>query len=325
VVNQASNNVSVLLDGVDGNGNATLTEATNSPISVGQQPVALATGDLNGDGIPDLAVVNQVDNTISVLLGSSNADGTFTAATGSPLPTATTPAGITIANFTGGNTADIAVTNQGVSTLGIYVGLGGGTFSNRIEIQTAAMVSSVLTSSGLPDVALTAQGTTPKQGVVAVIQDSTSFANAGTNSTTQIPYPGSEYIDLGVKVKATPTVHQNNEVTLQLEFEIRALAGASVNGIPVISNRTLSQTIRVKEDETTMLSGLLDREETRAITGLPGIAKLPGVGYAFGNRNNSLKDNEFLILVTPHLVRTPARNTVPIFAGRGEGPTRTRE
>ena len=325
VVNQSTNNVSILLGFVDSNSNISFTEAPNSPITVGSSPVAIATGDLNSDTVPDLAVVNQGDNTVSVLLGSNNLDGTFAAASGSPLPTATTPAGIVIANFTGGNFPSLAVTNKGQGTLGIYVGLGAGTFSNRIEIGTpaspSAIISAVLTSTALPDVALTALGATANQGVVTVIQDSTAFAT-GTG-TTQSPYPASEYIDLGVKVKATPTLHSHHEVTLQLEFEIRALAGANVNGIPVISNRTLTQTIRVKDDETSIIGGLLDNEETRSLTGLPGFANLPGLGYAFGGRNNSLKNTEFLILITPRRLRDPIRNARSIFAGRGEpGPTR---
>jgi Flp pilus assembly secretin CpaC len=321
VVNQTTNNVAILLGSVDANDNLHFTEATNSPITVGLSPVAIATGDLNTDGVGDLAVVNQADNSISILLGSSNADGTFSAAPGSPLPTATTPAGIVIANFTGANTSALAVTNQGQGTLGIYIGLGFGTFSNRLEIATpagpSALISAVLTSAGLPDVALTALGTTTNQGVVTVIQDSSSFASDGS-APTQTPYPGSEYIDLGVKVKATPTLHPNHQVTLQLEFEIRALSGTSLNGIPIISNRTLSQTIRVKEDETTLIGGLLDKEETRAITGLPGFANIPLAGYAFGTRNNSLQDTEFLILVTPRRLRSPVRRSPSIFAGRGD-------
>jgi len=325
VVNQATNNVAILLGSVDNNSNVTFTEAANSPIAVGQSPVAIATGDLNADTVPDLAVVNQGDNTVSILLGSNNLDATFSPAVGSPLPAAATPAGVVIANFTGGTVPSLAVTNKGQNTLGIYVGLGQGTFSNRIEIATpaspSAIVSAILTSSSLPDVALTALGATANQGVVTVIQDSPAFAT-GTG-TAQTPYPASEYIDLGVKVKATPTLHRNHEVTLQLEFEIRALAGASINGIPVISNRTLTQTVRVKEDETTLIGGLLDNEETRSLAGLPGFANLPGLGYAFGGRNNSLKNTEFLILITPRRLRDPIRNARSIFAGRGEpGPTR---
>jgi Flp pilus assembly secretin CpaC len=320
VVNQATNNVAILLGSLDSNANIRFTEATDSPIPVGKSPVAIATGDLNSDTVPDLAVVNQGDNTVSVLLGSNNLNATFTAASGSPLPTAATPAGIAIANFTGGNFPSLAVTNKGQATLGIYVGLGAGTFSNRFEIGTpaspGAILTGVLTSTALPDVALTALGTTANQGVVTVIQDSPSFAT-GTG-TTQTPYPASEYIDLGVKVKATPTLHPHHEVTLQLEFEIRALAGANINGIPVITNRTLTQTVRIKDDETTLIGGLLDNEETRSLVGLPGFANLPGLGYAFGGRNNSLKNTEFLILVTPRRLRDPIRNARSIFAGRGE-------
>jgi hypothetical protein len=307
---------------VDTNGNVTFTEATNSPVAVGTAPVAIATGDLNADGVPDLAVVNQGDNTVSVLLGSSNLDGTFTEATGSPLPTATTPAGIVIANFANGAVPDIAVTNKGSRTLGVYIGQGKGTFASRIELNTpvgpSALIVATLSTSGLPDAALVSQDPAVAQGVVTVIQDSSNFANSITGGAAQTPYPASEYVDLGVKIKATPTLHPNNEVTLLLEFEIRSLAGSSVNGIPVISNRTLTQTVRVREDEPTLIGGITDAEETHSITGLPGFAEIPGVGYAFGGRKNSLQDTELLILVTPRKLRRADHLTRAIFAGRGD-------
>ncbi|HXM95347.1 MAG TPA: FG-GAP-like repeat-containing protein [Candidatus Dormibacteraeota bacterium] len=326
VVNQTSNNVSVLLGSVDQNLNVTFLEAPQSPIKVGTSPVAIATGDLDADGTPDLAVVNQGDNTVSILLASPNASGTFVPANGSPLPTASSPAGIAIANFANSAVPDIAVTNQGQNTLGVYLGAGGGTYAPRIELNTpaspGAMITAILTTSGLPDVAFTGQGTTANQGIVTVVQDTPSFATGRLASAAQQPYPGAEFIDLGVKVKATPSLHSNDEVTLQLEFEIRSLAGVRINGIPVISNRTITQTVRVKEGQPTLLGGLTDREETRAITGLPGFADLPGgIGYAFGGHRDSLQDTELMILITPKRLRVRDLNTRTIFAGHGERGT----
>ena len=327
VVNQGTNSVSILLSSIDNNQNVTFQEATNSPISVGQFPVAIAQADFNLDVVPDLAVVNQADGTISILLGSTNQDGTFTNALGSPFATATVgnskPAGIAVSNFTGGSTLDLAVTNQNLGTLSVFVGQGNGTFLQGPELNTpagpGAVIASALatTNGGLPDAALTAQASGASQGLVAVILDSPGFATGGSNAG-QVPYPGSEFIDLGVKIKATPTLHGNNEVTLQLEFEIKALSGQNVNGIPVISNRTLSQTVRVKEDEPTLLGGVTDHEETRSITGLPGFATLPVIGYALGTRSTSLQNTELLIVITPRKLRLPERKTHTIFAGHDQ-------
>ena len=57
------------------------------------------------------------------------------------------------------------------------------------------------------------------------------------SSSSQTGYPSAEYEDLGLKIKATPRLHDDNEVTLQLQFDIKSLTGTSINGIPILSNR----------------------------------------------------------------------------------------
>jgi Flp pilus assembly secretin CpaC len=263
--------------------------------------------------------VNQSLNEVTVLLNDGT--GFFTPATGSPLATADTPAGVAIADFTNDGTGDIAVTNNGVGTLGVYAGLGSGQYSPRIELTVPAgplaVSTAVLTTSGLPDAIVTAGS--GANNFVSVLLDPTSFAAGGGSSpgSVQTPYPGSEYVDLGVKLKATPSVHQNDEVTLQLEFEIRALSGNNVNGIPIITNRTISQTVRLKEGEPSVIAGLLDQEETKSLNGIPGFANLPGVGYAFGQRGTTSTDNELLIVVTPRRMSDHIRQARTRYTGRG--------
>jgi len=314
VLNAATQNVGIFQATGDSTFNGTFLLLAGTPVAVGVDPVAFAAGDLNADGFSDLAIVNQSADAITVLL--NNQTGGFTPAAGSPLTTATTPAGVAIADFTNSGLGDIAVTNNGSSTLGVFVGQGSGTFSQAIQLSVPAgplaVTTADLNNDGLPDVALTAHSTAGN--FVTVLLDPSSFATGGN---TQVPYPGSEFIDLGLKVKATPALHDNDETTLQLEFEIRSLAGTSFNGIPVITNRTVSQTVRLRENETSLITGLVDKQETISLTGIPGLANLPGLGYAFGTHGKNTSDTELLILVTPRRMTERGREAKAKYLGRG--------
>jgi len=318
IVNQTSSNVTVL----KGNGDGTFTEFAKSPLAVGNLPVAIASGSLSGSTGPALAIVNQKDQTITVYLG--NGDGTFAAATQSPLATDTTPTGVAIADLVQEALGGIAVTNTGAGTVTIYVDIGSGLFTKALEPAAGtdpyAIVASDFTSGTFPDVAVTNDLSGSAGDVTLLVSPTSLISNP---AISQQPYPGSEYQDIGLKIKATPTVHADKEVTLQLEFDIKALGAFNVNGIPVITNRTITQMIRLKEDETSIISGLLDNEETKTLTGIPGLANIPGVSPLFGSRNNSATDTELLILITPRKLRLPDHVARTIYAGRGEPAGRT--
>jgi len=313
IVNQTSQNVTIL----KGNGDGTFTEFDKSPLTVGKTPVAIASGSLSGSTGPGLAIVNQADNTVTVYLG--NGDGTFVTASQSPLATSSAPTGVAIADFTQQSNGGIAVANTGAGTVTVFADLGNGLFANALEppagTNPTALVAGTFTNSTFPDIAVT-NNLSGSAGQVTLIVSPVSLIS--NPATSQQPYPGSEYIDIGIKVKATPTLHVSNDVTLQLEFEIKALSGSSVNGIPVISNRTVTQTVRLKENETSLVVGLLNQDETKSITGIPGLATLPGIGYAFGSRNTSFTDDELLFLITPRRVRSPFHESQVFYAGMGD-------
>jgi type II secretory pathway component GspD/PulD (secretin) len=313
IVNQTTENVTIL----QGHGDGTFGQFPNSPLGVGKLPVAITSGTLSGSNGPALAIVNQQDNTVSVFLG--NRDGTFVAASQSPLQTGTTPSGVVIADLAQSSTGGIAVTNTAVGTVTVFADLGSGLFANAIEpaagTNPVAILAGAFTNSAFPDIVVT-NNISNATGQVTLVESPASLIS--NPAITQTPYPGSEYEDIGLKIKATPQLHDTKDVTLKLEFEIKALSGSSINGIPVISNRTVTQTVRLKEDETSLIVGLLSDNESKSLSGIPGLAPLPGIGYAFGTRNTSITDDELLFLITPRRVRSAFHQSKTIYAGTGE-------
>lgn len=126
VANNTDGTVTILL----GNGDGTFTPAAKSPIAVGAGPDALVVGDFNVDGKPDLAVANGGAGTVSVLLG--NGDGTFTAASGSPVAVGTTPDALAVADFSNSGHPSLAVANAGSNSVMFLPGNGDGTFGAAV-------------------------------------------------------------------------------------------------------------------------------------------------------------------------------------------------
>jgi hypothetical protein len=86
--------------------------------------VAMASGDFNGDGNPDITVVSQNPSSVSVFLG--NFSGSLDP--GPTYPVGNAPAGIVAADFNGDGLLDLAITNAQDNTITILIGNGDGTF-----------------------------------------------------------------------------------------------------------------------------------------------------------------------------------------------------
>ncbi|TMJ01028.1 MAG: VCBS repeat-containing protein, partial [Bacillati bacterium ANGP1] len=103
---------------------ATVTFASPQTYSVGVGPWAVAVGDFSGGGGLDLAVVNYLTNTISVLAGNGN--GTFGVA--STYAAGGGPASIVANDVNGDGSLDLVVANFLSTTVSVLVGNGDGTF-----------------------------------------------------------------------------------------------------------------------------------------------------------------------------------------------------
>ena len=123
------------------------------------------------------------------------------------------------------------------------------------------------------------------------------------NQSFQAPFPSFNYEDLGLTLKATPTIHGTSDVSMKLEFQLRGLGATQLNGVPVITNREYNGTIGVPIGETAVLAGMVSKSEQLSLQGLPGIAQLPGLGHVLSTRNKQTDDAQLIVTIRPHLVR----------------------
>lgn len=129
-----------------------------------------------------------------------------------------------------------------------------------------------------------------------------SLLSSLQGSTPNIPQ--FQYEDLGLTLKARPRVLRTGDVALTLDMKITALAGAALNNVPVLANRSYAGAVTVPNDQGVVLAAEIDKTEMRAISGWPGLSEIPGLN------NSTDKDiqknySTLLIIITPHIVRDP--------------------
>ncbi len=137
----SASTISVLLGNGDGTFMPQVTYATNPD----GQAYAIATGDFNGDGNPDLAVTNvgtEGSATVSILLG--NGDGTFQSYVAYTV--GNFPSAVVVGDFNGDGDADLAVANRDDNTVGVLLGNGDGTFQTQVPYTVGTSPVAVTTA-----------------------------------------------------------------------------------------------------------------------------------------------------------------------------------
>jgi hypothetical protein len=151
VLNRGADRVDLLV--ADGQGGV-FNPAPGAALLTGRDPVAIVTGDFNGDGHPDLAVLNKGSDDISVFLGDGHGHFTEKLATGPDgqpirLGAGNAPTGLSVADVNGDDRLDLLVSNAQGDVLILY-GNGDGTFRpyRRLDRHTALAVADLTGRGG---------------------------------------------------------------------------------------------------------------------------------------------------------------------------------
>jgi hypothetical protein len=163
VANGYSDTASILLN-TTATGATTPTFATQVTFPTGDNPRSVSIGDINGDGLPDLAVANMYSDTASILLNTTATGATTpTFATQVTFPTGTFPYSVSIGDFNGDGKPDLAVANNFSDSASILLnttatGATTPTFATQVDFPTGTRPESVsigdINGDGKPDLAV---------------------------------------------------------------------------------------------------------------------------------------------------------------------------
>jgi type II secretory pathway component GspD/PulD (secretin) len=140
---------------------------------------------------------------------------------------------------------------------------------------------------------------------------SSTLQNLGVNlsqlqSAAQEAIPQVQYEDIGLSLNVTPRMQDAKHVSLKINLQLSSLAGSTLNGLPLMNNRQYQAITTVGVGETTVLVSSLSRQESNAVTGIPGLSEIPGFQDTT-NKNSNIDVAELAIVITPHIVRPMRR------------------
>ena len=222
----------------------------------------------------------------------------------SSLDGSTVSATVTVTSETGGALA-ATVTGSGLSL---------STVNATVAAATPTTFTVYANPSGLTADTYVGAITVTAAGVTQTVQVSFSVGaiSSGSNGTSlYTPAPSFTFEDLGLSLKLTPMVHDMNEVTLDIEAEVKLLTGQSVNGVPVVSNRSLKSVVRLKTGEWAAVAGLLDTNEGRNISGLAGLSEIRFLSPLVSTHEHDTSRDEVILLMRPRLLTVPPGEHVP--------------
>ncbi len=111
-----------------------------------------------------------------------------------------------------------------------------------------------------------------------------------------------QYRDVGTELRLTPTINDDGYVNLQLAQQVSTATAETQFGAPIISTREASTHLFVRDGQTAVIGGLVDRDQSKTRSGVPILKDLPLLGGLFGTTTTSDARSELFLFLTPHII-----------------------
>ncbi|MDB9741340.1 hypothetical protein OAB00_00655 [Akkermansiaceae bacterium] len=134
----------------------------------------------------------------------------------------------------------------------------------------------------------------------------TSTLSQATGDTTVSSNTNIEFRDVLLNLEVIPLVNSNDEVTLKISFLNDNVVGSQTingNSIPTIGTEEIFTTVKVPNNGTIILGGLITENTTDNKSGVPVLSSIPGIGKIFSSTTKNTTKEELVILIQPKIIR----------------------
>jgi type IV pilus assembly protein PilQ len=116
-----------------------------------------------------------------------------------------------------------------------------------------------------------------------------------------------EFKDISLELNAQPHITPDNSISISLEIKKEELDFTlpSIEGVPGTDKKEATTDIIIKDGETIVIGGIYKINTFKQTTGIPGLMKIPILGWLFKKYHDEVTTNELLIFITPRVVQKP--------------------
>ncbi|MFA5321714.1 MAG: type II secretion system secretin GspD [Smithella sp.] len=125
-----------------------------------------------------------------------------------------------------------------------------------------------------------------------------------TSSTTSINYNSYEYKDVGVILKITPNINEENFIRLKIDQQVTKVSSGADKAMPTTLKRTAKTTVIIKDNETVVIGGLVGDSTEDGTYKFPLLGDIPLLGWLFKTKTSYREKTNLYVFLTPHIVRT---------------------
>jgi len=133
-------------------------------------------------------------------------------------------------------------------------------------------------------------------------ESETTYSDGGVARTSSTP----SWITIGILMGVTPQIGSDGSIIMDIHPSVTERVGESISSegdsAPILDIREANAVVKVRDGQTLVIAGLLQKRKQSEITGVPFLEDIPILGHLFKKTVEKEKKTELIITLTPRIM-----------------------